>query len=818
MLGKSLRNWLLAPFRGRKSVHLAGCKPASEPLFLEPLSQRALPAVTASLAGGTLSILGTPGNDFIQVQLSQNNTQIAVVSSAVTIAQFPFASVTLINVQGLAGDDRLQIDKNLPTPATLDGGDGRDILIGGAGPTTLKGQAGIDKLTAGSGVTSFDAGSQADYLFGVKLVDTVIAPAAAKVVPALPIITAPVIIQPVLNQTDVDYLLQRASAASASEDAIIAIVDRNGVLLGLRIEAGVDSAIRNNIDLLVYAVDGAIAKARTAAFFASNQAPLTSRTVQFISQTTMTQREIEAYPSIADPDSIMKGPGFVAPVGIAGHFPPNIKYTPQVDLFGIEHTNRDSIYLGPGPDGIPYTADDDTLLSRFNVDPSFIEAGKELPSPESYGYTSGYEPDAQSRGIATLPGGIPIYKPSESDPTQRFLVGGIGVFFPGKTGFATEENSALSSMYNAALPDRSFEAEYIAFAAVGGQVGEFTVGQLGSVPLNPTYQLPSVPPNRIDLVGITLDLFGPGGTEGPTTLINYGKTLGVGDAFSGQNYRVSNNGLPPINAAIYNPAYFAIGTPVPDGWLVVPHDGVGITAAQVNQMIQQGIAQADQTRSAIRLPLNQSAKMVFAVSDQEGNIVGLYRMPDATVFSIDVAVAKARNLAYYNNAAKLQPIDQLPGLAPGTAITNRTVRYAALPRFPEGIDSSPPGPFSILNDGNVNPFTGVQVGPRLPASAFQSVQGYDAFNPGTNFHDPYNKKNQNGVIFFPGSSGVYAGTTLIGGFGVSGDGVDQDDVIASLGIVDYAPNPAIRVDQFRVRGIRLPYMKFNRNPEGGVIG
>ena len=54
---------------------------------------------------------------------------------------------------------------------------------------------------------------------------------------------------------------------------------------------------------------------------------------------------------------------------------------------------------------------------------------------------------------------------------QETLVGGIGVFFPGATGFASSENSALSSNFNPALPDRSLEAEIIATAATGGSSG-----------------------------------------------------------------------------------------------------------------------------------------------------------------------------------------------------------------------------------------------------------------------------------------------------------------------------------------------------------
>jgi uncharacterized protein GlcG (DUF336 family) len=188
-----------------------------------------------------------------------------------------------------------------------------------------------------------------------------------------------------------------------------------------------------------------------------------------------------------------------------------------------------------------------------------------------------------------------------------------------------------------------------------------------------------------------------------------------------------------------------------------------------------------------------------------GEVVGLYRMPDATYFSIDVAVAKARNVSYYTDAEALQPIDQVPGLAPGVAMTARTFRYLAQPRFPEGIDGTPPAPFSILNDRGTR------------AVDFQSVYGFDSFNPGTNFRnrrDPI--ANQNGVVFFPGSSAVFvpgdSGLVLGGGLGVSGDGVDQDDIVTSASVFGFAPPDFLKADAFFVREVRLPYFKFPRNP------
>ncbi|MCI0460252.1 MAG: heme-binding protein [Gemmataceae bacterium] len=631
---------------------------------------------------------------------------------------------------------------------------------------------------------------------------------AGEVIPLLPPGGPPPAPQPVLDPGEVSVLLQRAAAATASDDGIIAIVDRGGKLLGVRVEGGVDLNIQNNAANLTFAVDGAIAKARTAAFFANNQAPLTSRTIQNISQTTMTQREIQSNPSITDPNSLLRGPGFVAPMGLAGHFPPNVPFTPQVDLFGIEHTNRDSL-INPGPDRIKGTPDDLLLPNRFNVADQFIPANippeQQLQPPESYGFISGIFPTAQARGIGTLPGGIPIYE-------NNILIGGIGVFYPGATGFATEENSQLSADFDPTRPDRSIEAEFAAFAATGGSTAAgVRVGALGGVDPPPNFDIILPSPGRIDLVGITLNVVGPGGSEGPKNLVLGAQRFGpgLGNPNSGQNLVVNPGAADP---------FFRQGAPVPEGWLVTPHDGVGITAAEVTRIIQQGIDTANIVRAQIRLPNDVRTKMVFAVADSTGEVLGLFRMPDATVFSIDVAVAKARNVAYYNDPAQLQAVDQLPGVPAGISFTNRTFRYLSLPRFPEGIDGKPPGAFSQLLTPGIDPTTGLNIGAPPPASAFQTVFGFDSFNPQTNFRAQTDPRNQNGIVFFPGSSSVYkdlgGGRVIVGGFGVSGDGVDQDDTVTNGGISGFDPPPELRVDNVIFRDVRLPYQKFPRNPLG----
>src|SRR5262249_34391584 len=146
------------------------------------------------------------------------------------------------------------------------------------------------------------------------------------------------------------------------------------VNLGVSIDAaGVPHELvpgNGGVHRLIYAIDGALSEARTAAFFANNQAPLTSRTVQFIAQSAISEREVDSDPSIPDANSPLRGPGFVAGVGSKSHFPPGVPYTPQVDLSQIEHTNRDSI-INPGPDGIKGTGDDVNMLAlgngRFNI-------------------------------------------------------------------------------------------------------------------------------------------------------------------------------------------------------------------------------------------------------------------------------------------------------------------------------------------------------------------------------------------------------------------------------------------------------------------
>ena len=226
--------------------------------------------------------------------------------------------------------------------------------------------------------------------------------------------------------------------------------------------------------------------------------------------------------------------------------------------------------------------------------------------------------------------------------------------------------------------------------------------------------------------------------------------------------------------------------PAPEGDLVAPQAGPlgGLSQSDVQGIVDAAVAGANQTRAVIRLPIGSRARMVIAVTDLDGTLIALHRMPDATVFSIDVAVAKARNMIYFSGGSR-QPAD-LPGVRMGTAVTNRTIGFGAQPYFPPGIDYSSPGPFFNLYQSDLaNPCT----------------QGFQPANP-----------NQNGVVFFPGSLPLYKNGVLVGGLGVSGDGVDQDDYVTSQGAVGFEAPAGIHADNIVIQGVRLPYLKFPRNP------
>ncbi len=486
-----------------------------------------------------------------------------------------------------------------------------------------------------------------------------------------------------LLPSEVDAIV-RAAARSLDSDAMtIAVVDRAGRILALFRKTGANAA---NDDV-------AVGVARTAAFFSHNQAPLSSRTVRFIS-------------------------------GI--HFPPGITNTPSAALYGIENTNR-------GCD--------------FNVT---FNAGKCLPRARRVnglrcdsGDTSGCGPGIVTGKVlpddgdagSVNPGGIPLYR------FEKGLIGAVGV--AGVSGDAQE------------------------FAAASGAFGAIATG-VAPVPVFPLPQ-----PGNVFIDGIRLPFLGP----------NLKLEFNANGIPNGVRRLKDTNAGSDAGAFVIAPQH---GGCAPNEYLVGPVAGSKLNVADVTGIVDRAIATARKTRAAIRLPLNRYARMVIAVADVDGSILALYRMPDATVFSIDVAVAKSRNVVYFSEQG-------LPGLSGGTAVSNRTIAFGSQPFFPSGIDSS------VLH-------------PR-PGPWFDSLFVNDLNKPCSQGGQLTNA-NQNGIVFFAGSTPLYRGTELAGGLGISGDGIEQDDYVTYFGAGPFLPAQELWADRIRVDDVRLPMFKFPRHPEG----
>jgi uncharacterized protein GlcG (DUF336 family) len=463
------------------------------------------------------------------------------------------------------------------------------------------------------------------------------------------------------------------AAATSPTTAVIAVVDRAGNVLALYRKPDAPPTVTGNFSQQVSSNDVAVGLARTGAFFSSNQAPLTSRTVRFIS-------------------------------GV--HFPPGVSDTQNADLYGIENTNRGCTLS--------------TELETRGIHPSTAVLGGGPGAGIITGKVDVLDGDAN----AVNPGGVPIYR-------DGVLLGGVGV-----AGVAADV------------------AEFTAFTGA-------TTAPFSPLPSNP---LPA--PGEVLLGGVALPAINQ--TTRPAS---------VGPGVFAGSYVVS-----PI-----------AGQAAPEGDLVGPHPSVnpdpssgGLSQAEATQILDAAEATAEKTRAAIRLPQGMRTRMVIAIADLDGNIIALRRMADATVFSIDVAATKARNMVYFNSDQRSDA--DLPQVPIGTRVTNRTISFGAQPFFPPGIDDSNAGPFFPL-------FMNDMIHPCSQGLGSGLSSG-----------------NNSGIVFFPGSTGLYRNGVLVAGLGVSGDGVDQDDYVTSGGAAGFQAPTNRRADQLSIRGVRLPYFKFPRNP------
>jgi uncharacterized protein GlcG (DUF336 family) len=220
-----------------------------------------------------------------------------------------------------------------------------------------------------------------------------------------------------------------------------------------------------------------------------------------------------------------------------------------------------------------------------------------------------------------------------------------------------------------------------------------------------------------------------------------------------------------------------------------------LSSAEVARIINYAAQRVRITRAAIRLPIGTQMEAFITVVNNPNllgvtpTVLGTFRTGEATLFSWDVAVQKARTALYYSSHDFL-------GFGLDIAMSTRCVGFLAQCNYPPGIDGNSPGPFN----GQQEMFSGLLGTSCAP----QNIMPNLAFVRNPNL--------PNGTTIFPGGFPLYRNGVLIGAIGVSGDGVDQDDIVGASGTHDFLAPFGIRSDQFIFRGTRLPYAKFPRDP------
>jgi len=230
--------------------------------------------------------------------------------------------------------------------------------------------------------------------------------------------------------------------------------------------------------------------------------------------------------------------------------------------------------------------------------------------------------------------------------------------------------------------------------------------------------------------------------------------------------------------------------------------------------------------------------------DTHGAVLGVVRAPDAPIFGADVSLQKARTAAFFSGShagsdlladpsadvqgfvGKVRTFLNDANALTGTyAFADRSGGNLSRPYFPDGEVGNLNGPLSRPIT-QWNPFsTGLQSALVLTnlAQHLNYVTGASATDTQarcTFLPDAASGQNrlQNGIQIFPGSVPIYRGNVLVGAIGVSGDGIDQDDMISflgtnnagvKLGTLGNAP-AAMRADQIVVNvngsGVRLRYI------------
>ncbi len=443
-------------------------------------------------------------------------------------------------------------------------------------------------------------------------------------------------------------------------------------------------------------------------------------------------------------------------------------------------------------------------------------------------------PKRSPLGLAADPGGLPLYKNGR-------LVGGVGVIADGVYGLDlditdvdtdVDELIAVAGTFGFAAPDdirgNRITADGRTFRYVDSE-------SLASNPANaPAFS--AIAGNLLPVAG-----FFDGTVRGGTS---------YGNPASG--YRADTGPFAGLGALVLVNENNVNRYPVRGGT-----DNL-LTANEVTTLVTEALKIANRARGQIRRPLGSQAHVTVSVVDTNGEVLAMARTSDGPIFGTDVALQKARTALLFSHPSTGADLAALPPpnylgangasvqrfrtfdqylattraffndptvFSNGMAFSNRAIGNIARPGFPDGISYAATGPLSTPLS-NFSPFhLGMQLDLAYNAIVAAATGSNAVGCTGLG-------RAKNGIQIFPGSVPVYRGSTLIGAIGVSGDGVDQDDMIAFLGLANAgkALNGSIgnaprdkRADNLepmgigtRLRYVQCPQAPFNDSTEQNV--
>lgn len=469
-------------------------------------------------------------------------------------------------------------------------------------------------------------------------------------------------------------------------------------------------------------------------------------------------------------------------------------------------------------------------------------------------------PQRSPLGLSADPGGFPLYK-------SGAVVGGVGVI---ADGFYTIDKNIADN--DADVDEAIAYAATFNFSAPVDRRGDRITAdgktlRFSDVDFNQLRSSPAAAPAFGSIAPAVGALIAVGGySDG---------TVKAGTSFGQAASGIRADGdvdYPGRDAFVLVDAANALRYPPRAGTDGASLGGAVLTQAEVRTILQAALDVANHARAQIRRPLGSQARVTISVVDTQGEILGIARTRDAPVFGTDVSLQKARTAAFMSSSTASAFLAALPNakylattdtsvtvtreialggyasavrsfLNDGSALTDGRIAYSdrangnlSRPFFPDGIDNEAPGPLS-KPAGEWSPFsTGLQLDVTINAILqhvlFVAGAGVPDVTPGcagVALANDLSSVGQtitgvrlgNGLQIFPGSVPVYRNGALIGAVGVSGDGVDQDDMIAFLGVHNAGQSlggalgnaPADRrADTVIAQGVRLRYVQCPQAP------